>query len=205
MVKNKKIKPIPLTIAITYTNRPERRAYLYDLLEQLEQECPDVNPVLFGSGTGPESYNLFANIHRCFCYLGTQKGLCLYLQEDTRLCEDFSRRLRGYVKKYHVNTSYLYYNKQGIPPYEQIHSIKGGECAILSKASTFKHYAKWSKKANLKGKKTKHDLFFAMFLKKSGVDVRAPIPSMVQHVGQFSAKFRKNMSIKPRQSPTFKG
>jgi hypothetical protein len=202
---SKKRKPIPVTIAITYTNSEGRRAYLNDLLEQLEIECPDVNPVLFGSGTAPGSYSLFANIHRCFCYLGKQKGLCLYLQEDTRLCKDFRKKLRGYVKKHHVDTSYLYYNLKGTPPYKQIEKVKGGECAIIANASVFKKYSIWSRKFDLTDRKTKHDLFFGLFLMKKGIDVRAPIPSMVQHVGGFSAKFNKHRQLKPRQSPTFKG
>lgn len=198
---------LPLTIAITHTEQPQRMAYLSALLAQLANEFPSLQPKLFPA----EGRHLFPNIDRCFRWLATAKTLCLYLQEDVLLADGFAAKLEAYTRDYHQDVSYLYTHNTGTPPFVQLWPkckgvrFEGGECAVLADAIWFQRYRQYVYDKDLSAKKTGHDLFVSGWLKKRGARVRAPIPSLVQHIGVFSAKAGHNFTMERRVAPTFPG
>ena len=191
-----------MNIAITFTEHPIRRRYLNGLLEQLKVEFAEITPAIFETG----ERSLFENVDRCFRSLANEHGLCLYLQEDIQLASQFRRRLEEFICHHHRDVSMLYYGKQGSPPFVRLPVIHGGQCAVLADASIFGAYAAYSQKHATKKMKTMHDLFFLKFLRRSRYEVRAAIPSLVQHIGAFSAKLGGQLPTtgRARLSPTFK-
>ena len=202
-----------MNITITYTQHPERMAYLEQLLAQLRTEFPRQKPALIDGTDTP----LFSVVHSAFCQLAEQKGPCLYLQEDTRLTSRFNWKLRRVHRRWHLDVSYLYSARLGTPPYLQLlargqskphRAFRGGECAVYADAEIFRRYAEFCREhpEQLEGRVACHDLFFRDVCCALKLGVRAVMPSLVQHIGGFSAKFGANLPLAPeakRWSPTF--